>query len=162
MIEDALEAREVDLMELPLRVGSAEIERLAAIIDALRAAKRLRPASQSLAVGGSQTPLSLAQSIYRFRRQREKTFGPKLFSDPAWDILLDLYIAREEGRKISISSACIGSNAPSTTALRHLSVLVKNELLQRRTNEADARGAWIELTELGQQKVEEVLHAWSL
>ena len=39
----------------------------------------------------------------------------ELFGEPAWDILLDLYIANVENKPVSVSSACIGSAAPPTT-----------------------------------------------
>jgi hypothetical protein len=34
-----------------------------------------------------------ARRHYRLRRMRDQEFGPALFGEPAWDILLDLYIA---------------------------------------------------------------------
>ncbi len=70
------------------------------------------------------TPLQRAKEYYRKRRLRERMFGnPDLFADPAWDILIDLFIASEEGRKISVSSACIASAVPTTTALRWIKIL---------------------------------------
>jgi hypothetical protein len=40
-----------------------------------------------------------------------------LFADPGWDILLDLYAARQEGKQVSVSSLCIAAAVPPTTAL---------------------------------------------
>ena len=45
-------------------------------------------------------------------------FGEGLFADPAWDIMLDLFAARIEGKDITVSSAGIAACVPPTTALR--------------------------------------------
>src|SRR4051794_1646470 len=41
---------------------------------------------------GSETDplLEAAREVYDARRARERIFGPGLFADPSWDILLDL------------------------------------------------------------------------
>jgi DNA-binding MarR family transcriptional regulator len=67
-------------------------------------------------------------------------FGPDLFSDPAWDIFLDLYLAELEDRKVLVSSVGRGAIA-ETTALRWLDRLeaagwirrVPDPVLGRRT-----------------------------
>jgi hypothetical protein len=67
------------------------------------------------------TPLQRAKDCYRKRRLRGMMFeSAYLFADPAWDILIDLFIASEEDQRISVSSACIGSAVPTTTALRYI------------------------------------------
>jgi hypothetical protein len=53
---------------------------------------------------------------------RARYFKRELFKDPAWDILLDLYVARADGRGISVSSACIASGAPG----RHPAILTQS------------------------------------
>jgi len=45
----------------------------------------------------------LAKEI-RFRQDRNKLFREGLFAEPAWDIMLDLTLARLEKRRISVSS----------------------------------------------------------
>ena len=71
------------------------------------------------AVRAARNHLALARKAYALRRKRAALFGnPDLFGEPAWDILLDLYIAAGEGKPVSVSSACIGSAAPATTGLR--------------------------------------------
>ena len=54
--------------------------------------------------------VELARQTYDDRRRRTKIFrSEELFGEPAWDILLDLYIAHADGKPVSVSSACIGS-----------------------------------------------------
>lgn len=94
--------------------------------------------------------LSLARKTYALRRKRAAIFGnTDLFGEPAWDILLDLYIALGEGKPVSVSSACIGSAAPSTTGLRWLGVLADEGLVVRENDAADHRRVLVRLTPAG-------------
>ncbi|MEM8725359.1 MAG: MarR family transcriptional regulator [Pseudomonadota bacterium] len=91
-----------------------------------------------------------ARIAYNTRRQRGAIFGnAELFGEPAWDILLDLYIAFVDGKSVSVSSACIGSAAPPTTGLRWLGVLAENELVIREPDPDDQRRVMVRLTERG-------------
>ena len=91
-----------------------------------------------------------ARDIYAARRRRTVIFGnPELFGEPAWDILLDLYIAYAEGKQVSVSSACIGSAAPPTTGLRWLGVLAEQGLILREHDPEDQRRVLVRLTERG-------------
>ena len=45
--------------------------------------------------------LAFAKAQYAFRRRREAIFGLDIFAEPAWDMLLDLYIQRGERRAVS-------------------------------------------------------------
>ena len=102
------------------------------------------------------TPLQRAKEYYRKRRLRERMFGnPDLFADPAWDILIDLFIASEEGRKISVSSACIASAVPTTTALRWIKILEDNGHILRYQDPSDARRVFMSLSEPSVDKVRE-------
>ncbi|WP_066528250.1 hypothetical protein [Erythrobacter sp. CCH5-A1] len=107
--------------------------------------------------GGSARParparsrLALARKAYALRRKRASLFGnPDLFGEPAWDILLDLYIAAGEGKNVSVSSACIGSAAPATTGLRWLGVLADEGLILRENDAEDHRRVLVRLTPSG-------------
>lgn len=104
----------------------------------------------------SSTPLQRAKEYYRKRRLRERMFAdPHLFADPAWDILIDLYIASEEGRGISISSACIASAVPITTALRWIKILEQGGHISRHEDPSDARRVFMALTESAAKMVRE-------
>lgn len=91
--------------------------------------------------------LDKARQHYKARRARATLFGvPDLFGEPAWDMLVDLFIAAEEGKRISVSSLCIASAAPMTTALRWISILETRELVLRTSDPVDARRFYISLT----------------
>ena len=95
----------------------------------------------------SAEPIEVARVMYRNRRARNRHFDDSLFAEPRWDILLDLFIAGEEGRTISISSACIGAAVPHATALRHLGVMQRKGLVERRPDPRDARCQHVRITD---------------
>jgi hypothetical protein len=97
--------------------------------------------------------LEMARHVYGGRRLRERIFGPGLFADPSWDILLDLYVAKREGRKVTISSACIAASAPTTTATRHISHLVQQGLVMRVPHPVDARSSYLQLSAASERKL---------
>ncbi|MFM7377628.1 MAG: winged helix DNA-binding protein [Erythrobacter sp.] len=104
--------------------------------------------------------LALARKAYALRRKRVSLFGnPDLFGEPAWDILLDLYIAAGEGKPVSVSSACIGSAAPATTGLRWLGVLADEGLVVREADAEDHRRVLVRLTPSGQAAMDRFFDA---
>ena len=100
---------------------------------------------------------ALARNIYRLRRRREAIFGKALFADPAWDLLLDLYIARREARPICVSSACIAAAAPVTTALRWIRQLENDGLVRRDLDPKDNRRSYLRLSRDGLTRMEDLL-----
>ncbi|MFM5918504.1 MAG: MarR family transcriptional regulator [Novosphingobium sp.] len=94
--------------------------------------------------------LRAAQIAYDLRRQRAKIFqDPALFGEPAWDMLLDLYIADLKGKALSVTDACIGSAVPSTTALRWIAIIQEAGLVAREEDPKDARRFYLHLTDKG-------------
>ncbi len=71
--------------------------------------------------------------------RRRKIGAGELFGDPAWEMLLDLLLAKMEDRQVSVSSACIASGAPMSTALRLVRRLVSEGVLFRVPDEHDRR-----------------------
>ncbi len=113
-----------------------------------------RPASsaQSGMVRAPQLPLPdprLLRRVISQRQLRAQVFPNDLFSDPAWDILLDLTAAHAEHKRVSVTSLCIASGVPSTTALRWIRILTEAGLLVRLEDTADRRRAFIALSDRG-------------
>ena len=89
----------------------------------------------------------LVRRIIRQRQARARFFDAELFADPAWDILLDLAAARAERKRVSVTSVCIASGVPPTTALRWIGQMTEAGLLERVEDEADRRRAFVALTD---------------
>lgn len=89
----------------------------------------------------------LVRRIIRQRQLRARFFEGDLFADPAWDMLLDLTAARVEHVRVSVTSLCIASGVPPTTALRWIGQMTDAGLLQRVDDETDRRRAFITLTD---------------
>jgi hypothetical protein len=89
---------------------------------------------------------ALVRTIIRQRQLRAKFFDGAMFADPAWDILLDLTAARAEHARVSVTSLCIASGVPPTTALRWIGQMTQSGLLERVEDETDRRRAFIALS----------------
>ena len=94
---------------------------------------RLRGRAGGLAITPLLAPEArLAAEILQSRRRRERVFGANLFADPAWDMLLELFVQEERGNPVHVSSLCMASAVPTTTALRWIGTLTEAKLLERR------------------------------
>lgn len=108
--------------------------------------------------GAPSLPL-LARTLYKARRAREDIAPEKdLFQDPAWDILLDLYIAHSEDKFISVTSASLAAGVPLTTALRWVWHLEQLHLITRQVDPNDRRRSFVTLTDTGLVMVERALN----
>ncbi|MBX7526162.1 MarR family winged helix-turn-helix transcriptional regulator [Qipengyuania vesicularis] len=87
------------------------------------------------------------RDMIRQRQTRAEFFDAQLFSDPAWDILLDLAASRAERRQVCVTSLCIAAAVPATTALRWISQMVEANLLVRIPDPHDRRRAHIALAD---------------
>lgn len=92
-----------------------------------------------------------AQQEYQLRRARAPALPTSLLGEPAWDLLLDLFVHEAQGKMISTSSACIASGVPMTTALRYIKLLEAQELIQAVQNRSDERVRLLKLSPKGQQ-----------
>ncbi len=140
-------------------------ERLSSLIDEIAGlaveagapARRIMPAPLPAAGPGQassrdpvpQSLADLARRLYALRRRRTRHLPEELFGEPAWDILLDLFIAAEEGRLIPVTSACIAADVPGTTALRWLTLLEARSMIERRPDPRDGRRCHVALTVAG-------------
>src|SRR3546814_16509064 len=82
--------------------------------------------------GNEQDQLAaIAQSEFHNRRRRDSLIRYDLFAEPAWDMLLDLYIAQHRGQPVAVDRLCAAAGAASTTALRGLALrLAKRRVIR--------------------------------
>lgn len=94
------------------------------------------------------------QAMYE---RRVNKLGPALASGTVWNILLDLLISESSARTLSVIAVCIGSRAPSATAIRYLSLLEIDGLVERERDVTDRRRTFIRLTNRGRRFVFDLL-----
>jgi len=105
-------------------------------------------------------PGNLADEIRqmtRFRRKREAVFGTDLFADPVWDMMLDLCLAAEIGKSVSVSSLCLAAAVPPTTALRWLNAMEKRDMIRREEDPNDRRRFFLSLAPQIKDKLQALL-----
>jgi DNA-binding MarR family transcriptional regulator len=86
------------------------------------------------------------------RRARHREIEHKLALEADWNILLDLYHLSCQGKSVSISSACLASGVPPTTALRYLDVLIVSNMIERYSDIEDRRRFYIRFTRKGLER----------
>lgn len=100
--------------------------------------------------------VALARAETAKARLRQKLAGYKA-DDICWNMLLDLYVSEAEGREISVTSACIASMAPQTTALRKITHLEQVGLVERTPDKWDGRRMLMTLSPHGRRVVGDYL-----
>lgn len=79
--------------------------------------------------------------------------------EAAWNILLDLFDMEMNKRRVSVTSACIASRVPPTTALRHITDLVKADVIYRVPDPQDRRKTYLMLSPKGKAALVATLRA---
>jgi CheY-like chemotaxis protein/DNA-binding MarR family transcriptional regulator len=163
--DDAVEALRLgarDMLTKPID-GTALVQ---AVKQALLARKRRRQVMQSLPPvaearktvaeqAESERKRSALNQLRTIRKVRSKHFPSELFSDPCWEMLLDLYDAQLSGAEVTVTSLGAASGVPPTTALRRMETLQGHGLIERQSDSADKRRTIIRLTDQGLQAVEQ-------
>jgi len=91
--------------------------------------------------------------VIKARALRSRMFDASLFSDPAWDMLLDLMLAHLSGKKVYVTSLCIAAGVPIATAFRRIEDLAAKGLVTKTRDSKDTRRVFVELTDAGIQKM---------
>lgn len=89
------------------------------------------------------------------RAARGKFLPHQLFGEPAWDMLLDLYLADILSKRVSVSSLCGASKVPATTALRWIGHLTDQGLLERKSDPCDGRRIFLSLSAAGLRRMDD-------
>lgn len=89
---------------------------------------------------------AVARKLLKEADDRAQFFDASLFADPAWYILLDLYVHASDRRAVSVSSLCIAARVPVTTALRWVNNLTQRKIIERSPDPTDRRKAYIRLS----------------
>jgi len=97
-----------------------------------------------------------AREILALRQKRAELFGPSMFGEPAWEMLLQLY-SMSGGARQSMSRLAQLSGTSKATALRWADYLCDRGLVRRQRHPTDLRSAFMELTDKGREKIQSYL-----
>jgi hypothetical protein len=84
-------------------IHSARLEAALAIVR--QASARLAILSDPHSAEAGQSLRTVAERLYAERRRRDEYFPVGLFGEPAWDLLLSLFIAGDDGREVPVEEA---------------------------------------------------------
>jgi DNA-binding MarR family transcriptional regulator len=93
------------------------------------------------------------RDVIHERNRRTEFFRADMFSDPAWDVLLEVYSSHLSQHRISMSQIGMTSNVPITTANRWIKILECEGLLAKTIDPLDSRRVYVELTFKGVRAV---------
>jgi DNA-binding response OmpR family regulator len=112
----------------------------------------------SYKVGAARRELPLDLQILQWLRdideQRSKALGDIVKTDATWNMLAELLRARITRRRISVTSLCLASRGPVTSALRRLDQLLADGLVTYTLDPLDRRRKYIELTAEGANRMQ--------
>jgi DNA-binding MarR family transcriptional regulator len=100
--------------------------------------------------------IARARLLLLNRRRRRRFFNPDLFSEPAWELLLALYI-EHQGRRFNLNQLTEFVGLAPTTVLRWTEYLEEQELVHRIPQPTDRRAMFVELTDKGKSAMEAYL-----
>lgn len=141
---------------------TAEIHRLAGELLSLG---RLANAEEKDLVETSDVEVSdevlaaHARKELKARQLRAQYLPADMFAEGGWNILLDLFVSEVANANVSVTDACIAANVPTTTALRHLGLLIDRGLVRRSTDVRDVRRVYLSLSAEGRSSIRNALAA---
>lgn len=112
--------------------------------------QRCEATTSSRACGDETARLAaVAKAEYAARRRRDRLFNAHIFAEPAWDMLLDLFIQRHQDRPVTVHNLCIAAAVPQTTALRWIGKLAIRGFIERSPCPHDNRVIHVSLSAEG-------------
>ena len=98
--------------------------------------------------------LARAHEILSRRQRRLRHFGKAMFGEPAWEMLLALYV---EGARVPVTRLTELSGGTKATAIRWIEYLEKERLIKREPHPTDRRSLIVHLTDRGLATLEAYL-----
>lgn len=106
------------------------------------------------------SPAAAARKLVRFAAARAEALDGDLFANPAWSIMLDLFISGELNRRTSVEQAGKAAGLSEASAARWFTVLSKRGMVELyESPDGDGRRL-IRLTETSRTKLRDFLTDW--
>ena len=106
-----------------------------------------------------QVLIAKARMVLSSRLVRERYFHRDLFGEPAWEILLALYVIEDSGARFTISKLAECISAPLSTVVRWVKTLEEQSLVSRVNHPTDRRIIFIRLLDKGRKALNDYLVA---
>jgi DNA-binding MarR family transcriptional regulator len=94
-----------------------------------------------------------ADRLYAERRRRDALFPDGLLGEPAWDLMLALFMAREKGQPMILCKAYRAAGVTDTTGRRLLDRMEEEGLITRRRAPRSRKMRVVELTDAAAERL---------
>jgi hypothetical protein len=96
----------------------------------------------------AKAPLFASMAMRQIESRKRRRFFVDIdtIGEPGWQIILDMFVHDFSGKSVSITSACMASGCPSSTALRYVAILENASLVERHPSKTDKRVSYLTLT----------------
>jgi hypothetical protein len=122
------------------RGGVSDQPRPAERVDRIAlVARRLMEDAERGAARHDADMAEFARRTLTGHRERDRYFDPMVFSNPAWDILLAMYVASAEGRVQNVLDCCAAAPVAQRVTLRWLAYLKQEEMVIETPDPAQPR-----------------------
>jgi DNA-binding MarR family transcriptional regulator len=101
--------------------------------------------------------LVLATAARAITRLRVRIFPDVGFANPAWAIMLEIFIREANGYRVSLDQLTAEEDLPQLTAYRCLNHLIDKGLVERSEGKTHNDAVWLSLTLPGRRKMMELL-----
>lgn len=98
-----------------------------------------------------------AAAVLASRDRRTASFGKDLLGEPAWDMMLFLFVARAEKKRVKKTAVTAASGVSQATALRYLGVMAEQDLVVIERSASDQRIQFVSLTSNGMMRMSSCL-----
>ncbi|MDQ1232334.1 hypothetical protein [Sphingomonas sp. SORGH_AS_0879] len=102
-------------------------------------------------------PADIGRVVRSAREGIGRFFDASLFADPAFDMLLFVFLEEEAGRPVETSACYRASGVPRTTAVRWINMLVSLGMFESAPHPTDRRLALLSLSEQTREGVRQWL-----
>lgn len=111
-------------------------------------------ATASAAKASREHLFAVARFSWLVRQGRVRHFSPAMFGEPAWDLLLALYVNESKDPTPTVSSLAKTAGASMTTAFRWIDYLEEKGLIERERRSLEGRAWTVALSERGRVTLE--------
>lgn len=149
---------QIHTFEVPIKFTRTQLEKMLRAVDADVDDTELSTSTPTVLNALTALAVKKAADLIEITKRRSRLLSAaNLFADPAWFILLDLFVRQSSGLQTSVSSACHASFSPVTTALRHIAILTERNIIQRHYDTVDQRRVFLALTDETRAEIQHIL-----